>query len=73
MRVGSFIFVVIGLLGAVFSFLEFSGASLPYQDATPEMLEQQSASIQFWGASLLANLFLLIVGGWGLWRTRRRK
>ncbi len=73
MRVGSFIFIVIGLLGAVCSFLEFSGASLPYQDATPEMLEQQSASIQFWRASLLANLFLLIVGGWGLWRTRRRK
>lgn len=66
-------FVVIGLLGAVFSFLGFSGASLPYQDATPEMLEHQSASIQFWGASLLANFFLLIVGGWGLWRTRRRK
>ncbi|AMQ87755.1 hypothetical protein ASQ50_03140 [Marinobacter sp. LQ44] len=73
MRVGSFIFVVIGLLGALFSFLELSGASLPYQDATPEMLEQQSANIQFWGASLLANLFLLIVGGWGLWCTRRRK
>ncbi|PSF09263.1 hypothetical protein C7H08_04065 [Marinobacter halophilus] len=72
MRVGSFIFVVVGLLGAFFSFLEFSGASLPYQDATPEMLEQQSASIQFWGASLLANLFLLIVGGWGLWRSRRK-
>jgi len=73
MRVGSFIFVVVGLLGALFSFLELSGSSLPYQDATPEMLEQQSANIQFWGASLLANLFLLIVGGWGLWRTRRRK
>ena len=73
MRVGSFIFVVIGLLGALFSFLELSGASLPYQDATPEMLEQQSANIQFLGASLLANLFLLIVGGCGLWRTRRRK
>ena len=73
MRVGSFIFVVIGLLGAVLSFLEFSGASLPYPDATPEMLERLSDSIQFWGASLLANLFLLIVGGWGLWRTRRRK
>lgn len=73
MRVGSFIFVVIGLLGAFFSFLKLSVASLPYQDATPEMLEQQSANVQFWGGSLLANLFLLIVGGWGLWRARRRK
>lgn len=32
MRIGSFIFTVIGLLGAVFSFLELSGASLPYQE-----------------------------------------
>jgi hypothetical protein len=72
MRVGSFIFVVVGLLGAFFSFLELSGAYLPYQDATPEMLERQSDSITFWGASLLANLFLLIVGGWGLWRSYRK-
>lgn len=73
MRVGSFIFVVVGFLGACFSFLKLSAASLPYQDATHEMLELQSDSIQFWEFSLLANLLLLIIGGWGLWRSRRKK
>lgn len=73
MRVGSFIFVVVGFLGACFSFLKLSSASLPYQDATHEMLERQSDSIQFWEFSLLANLLFLIIGGWGLWRSRPNK
>lgn len=73
MRVGSFIFVVVVLSGAVFSFLELSGAALPYQEATQAMLEKQSGRVQFWAASLLVCLVLLIVGGWRLWRSRRRK
>jgi hypothetical protein len=72
MRTGSFIFVVVALLGACFSFLALSGASLPYQDATPEMLERQADQIQFWGSALFANLLVLITGGWGLWRSRRK-
>lgn len=70
MRAGYVILILLGLLGASFSFLELAGASLPYQDATPQMLQQQSESIQFLGALLLVNLFLLIVVGWRLRRSR---
>jgi hypothetical protein len=73
MQIGSFILVVVGLLGAGFGFLELSGASLPYPDPTPEMLERQSDQIQFWGLSLLASILILIVGCWGLWRSRPKK
>ena len=70
MRAGYVILIILGLLGASFSFLELAGASLPYQDATPQMLEQQSERIQLWGRLLLVNLFLLILVGWRLWRSR---
>lgn len=72
MRVGSYIFIVIGLLGACFSFSALSGTALPYPDPTPEMLDQQSKSVQFWGYSLLGNFLVIISGGWGLWRLRRK-
>ncbi|MBS8239802.1 hypothetical protein DYI22_04715 [Marinobacter lipolyticus] len=65
MRVGTYIFIVNGLLGACFSFIALSGAALPYPDPTPEMLDQQSNSVQFWGYSLLGNFLLIISGGWG--------
>jgi hypothetical protein len=73
MRIENVIFVVVGLLGAFYSFLAFSGTSLPYPDTTPEMLEHQSDKVQFWGLSLLANILVLIIGCWGLWRSRRKK
>jgi hypothetical protein len=72
MRSISLILVVTGIAGAAFSFLGLSGAALPYQDATAEMLAQQSESIWYWELSLLTNLFLLIIGSWGLWRTGRK-
>ena len=72
MRVLSFIFIVIGILGACFSFIALSGAALPYPDPTPEMLEQQSGRVQFWEYSLLVNFLLIVVGGWGVWRSRRK-
>jgi hypothetical protein len=72
MRITSYIFIVIGLLGACFSFVALSGAALPYPDPTPEILGQQSNSIQFWGYSLLGSFLLIISGGWGLWRSRRK-
>jgi|AntRauTorcE11898_2_1112593.scaffolds.fasta_scaffold01229_11 uncharacterized membrane protein len=72
MRVGSYIVILIGLLGAYFSFVALSGSALPYPDPTPEMLDQQSNSVQFWGYSLLGNFLLIIIGGWGLWRLRRK-
>ena len=73
MRIGSFIFVVVGLLGACFSFLKLSGAALPYPDATAEMLAQQTDRVQFWGRLLIANLLLVIAGSWGVWQTRRQQ
>ena len=73
MRIGSFIFVVVGLLGACFSLAKLSGAALPYPDATAEMLSQQASSVQFWGRLLLANLLLVIAGSWGVWQTRRQQ
>ncbi len=73
MRIGSVVLFMVGLLGAGFSFVMLSGASLPYQDATAEMLSQQASSVQFWGRLLLANLLLVIAGGWGVWQTRRKQ
>lgn len=72
-RIPGFIVVASGLLGACYSLLEFAGASLPYPDATPELLERQSNQIQIWGFALLANLFVLIGGKWVFWRTRLHK
>jgi len=73
MRVGSYIFIVIGLVGAGLSFVALSGAALPYPDPTPEILDQQSNKVQFWGYSLLGNFLLVIIGGWRLRRLRRKK
>jgi hypothetical protein len=72
MRVGSYILLVIGIMGACFSFVTLSGAALPYPDPTPEMLLQQSGRVQFWGYSLLVSSLLIVVGGWGVWRSCRK-
>ena len=72
MRVRSYIFIGIGLLGACFSLIALCGAALPYPDPTPEILDQQSNTVQFWGYSLLVNFLLITSGGCGLWRLRRK-
>ncbi len=72
MRVGSVICLSIGLLGACLSFIILAGAALPYPDPTPELLAQQSSRVQFWSYCLLLHFVLLIVGSWGLWRSRRQ-
>lgn len=73
MRIASCILIIFGILGAAVSFLAYSGAALPYQDPTPEMLEQQAIQIRFWGMSILINLSALVIGILGLRRSRRRK
>lgn len=63
--------LVLGLCGAMGSFLGLAAASLPYQDPTPAMLEAQQRSILGWQAGLLAALGLSGIAAAGLWRGRR--
>lgn len=72
MRIGIFIIVVVGLLGACYSYFELASAALPYQDPMPEMLERQSDQVRFWGLFLLMNILLLMIGFLGMWRFRRK-
>ncbi len=70
MRTQNIFFVVVGLVMACASFLGLAGASIPYQDATPQMLEQQSLSVNLWWFAIFASLVLFGVGVRGLWKSR---
>lgn len=71
MRAQSIFFTVFGLLTACFSFLGLAGASLPYQDPTPAVLEEQSMSVYFWWIALFISAVIFIIGVRGLWKSRR--
>lgn len=70
MRTQNIFFVVAGLVLACVSFLGLAGASIPYQDATPEMLEKQSLSVNLWWVALGGSFVLSGVGVRGLWKSR---
>ncbi len=52
----AFITAIIGLIWTLISFFILSGHVIPYQDPTPEMLQQQSADIVFWQSSIVIGL-----------------
>jgi hypothetical protein len=71
MRAASAIASVVGFLAAVFCFLGLAGASLPYQDPTPEMLSAQASSIRRWEAALAGSVVLGVGGLVGFVKSRR--
>ncbi len=71
MRITSFAILLAGLSWAVYSFLKLSGAALPYQDPTLEMLKQQASQVKLWQYSFLAGGLAASFGGLGLWKFRR--
>lgn len=64
--------VIIALLGSAISFFFLSGASLPYQDATPEMLLAQAQQIRRWNMALVTSLILFIIGVGLVWLFRKK-
>jgi hypothetical protein len=73
MRIGSLFVIVSGLFTAALIFLQLSATSLPYPDATPEILEKQASQIQFWNVLLLLSLVIVAISGLALWRTYHKK
>ena len=71
MRTQSIFFVVIGLLGACFSFLGLVGASVPLEEPTKAALEHQSLSINLWWLAIVGTITLFGLGVRGLWKSRR--
>ena len=65
--------IAIGAIGAAWSFVELSAASLPYQDAPQELLIKQREQIEFWSSSLLLSFVVLGIGCVALWRNHRKK
>jgi hypothetical protein len=62
--------LVTGLGATVVALAIFSGASIPYQDAPPELLVRQADEIRDAGTLLVVGLVAIAVGGLALWRSR---
>lgn len=61
------------LAGVVVGLLSWAGASMPYPDATPELLARQAADRR-WALTVLVTACLLaLASGLWLWRARRRR
>lgn len=73
MRILSVLVIVVGLLLAAFSFLFYASAALPYQDATPALLEAQAAQLGFWQTGMLVGLLVAVGGAVGFAQARRRR
>lgn len=70
MKIRNIFFVAFGLFAACLSALGLVGASVPIDDATPAMLEQQSMSVNFWWFAILGSLLVVAVGVRGLLKSR---
>jgi LPXTG-motif cell wall-anchored protein len=79
--IGGMLFLVTACLLTCGPFAEWSGASMPYQDPTPEMLQQQTTEVEALRHTLLVrsamSLVLGLAGlgafGYLLWRRRRER
>lgn len=72
MRVLAVSLIVVGLGLSAYAAAFFSGASIPYQDPTPELLVQQANDLRNAGILFAVGLAAALAGGVALWRSRAR-
>ncbi|MEH6452589.1 MAG: hypothetical protein V7782_06040 [Psychromonas sp.] len=73
-RLTFYTILFLSLLCSLFSFFALSGAMLPYQDATQEMLIKQANDIKLWEFSLLGCLLISLISGVALYiKTRKNE
>ena len=61
------------LAWAAISFLFLAAASIPYQDATPAMLDAQASEIGFWKGSLFLAALVAVASVVSFRRARRKR
>ena len=66
MKIASGILFFTSVLGAVYSFVKFSAAGLPYPDATQALLASQQQELRLWGACVFLGIFASFLGILGL-------
>jgi hypothetical protein len=72
MRFANYSLLLAGFSWAIYSFLNLGATALPYPDPTPELLKEQAEQISFWIFSLFAGALAASLGGFSLWKQRRR-
>ena len=55
-----FVPLILSFIFALQCFINLSGESLPYQDASPEMLEKQMIRINYWENMMIISLCAII-------------
>jgi hypothetical protein len=71
-RVLGIVASVSGLLLATVAFLSWAANSLPYQDATVELLKGQRERAAHLGLVMLLGMAIAVAGGFCMWRSWRR-
>ena len=57
-----FLPILAGVLFALFALAQYAGVSLPYQDATSEMLAARAAAVSFWRSMISAGMVIIVLG-----------
>jgi hypothetical protein len=69
-RITAIILLAASLVLSMVALLLYSGASIPYQDAPPELLVEQANEIQSAFILLMAGLVGMAIGATGIWKSR---
>jgi hypothetical protein len=69
-RIAAIILLAASLVLSMVALLLYSGASIPYQDAPPELLVEQANEIQSAFNLLMTGMVGMAIGAAGIWKSR---